>query len=235
MDQIVTVNIIRHGMVDNPNKIFYGRMPGFKLSEIGIAQAKQLGEDLTRQKIASSIDAVFTSPQQRAKETGNFILEGMKSVDELVFQKLSKNVMVHDQFDEVNSPFQGASLSYMESIGWELYNTSKMCELLKLEDPPPFESFEQVVERTVSGIRNVVEKAREKGYKSVLVTSHGDVCLASLFWGKGKPPSHRNSFLLETPDDYPSYCSVISLEINGLGECVKVVHQPGKRTDSKRV
>ena len=34
------VHMLRHGEVYNPNKILYGRLPGYRLSELGVQMAK---------------------------------------------------------------------------------------------------------------------------------------------------------------------------------------------------
>ncbi len=40
------VHVLRHGEVHNPDKILYGRLPGFKLSELGRQMAKAAAEAL---------------------------------------------------------------------------------------------------------------------------------------------------------------------------------------------
>jgi len=34
------VHVVRHGEVENPKKILYGRLPGYRLSELGVQMAK---------------------------------------------------------------------------------------------------------------------------------------------------------------------------------------------------
>jgi len=60
-----TVHVIRHGEVENPKKILYGRQPGWRLSERGQAMAQVIGE------WSKDIDlgALHASPLQRAQET----------------------------------------------------------------------------------------------------------------------------------------------------------------------
>lgn len=60
-----SVHIVRHGEVDNPKKILYGRQPGWRLSERGQEMARHLGE------WSKSVDlgALHVSPLQRAQET----------------------------------------------------------------------------------------------------------------------------------------------------------------------
>jgi broad specificity phosphatase PhoE len=60
-----TVHLARHGEVENPQKILYGRQPGWRLSSRGQQMAEVLGE------WSKSIDlgALHVSPLQRAQET----------------------------------------------------------------------------------------------------------------------------------------------------------------------
>ena len=56
---------IRHGEVDNPDHLVYGRSPGFPLTTAGLAAARALGETLR----AADVVAVFSSPLERARQT----------------------------------------------------------------------------------------------------------------------------------------------------------------------
>ena len=62
-----SVHLVRHGEVDNPEKILYGRQPGWRLSERGRDMAQVLGE------WSKSVDlgALHVSPLQRAEETAS--------------------------------------------------------------------------------------------------------------------------------------------------------------------
>ncbi|GFG72107.1 histidine phosphatase family protein [Mycolicibacter senuensis] len=59
------VHLIRHGEVHNPDRILYGRIPGFRLSDTGRAQAVAAADMLADRDIV----AVIASPLQRAQET----------------------------------------------------------------------------------------------------------------------------------------------------------------------
>ena len=71
-----TVHVLRHGEVENPNKILYGRQPGWYLSSRGQEMAATLGE------WSKSIDlgALHVSPLQRAQETAAPIAAAHKIV-----------------------------------------------------------------------------------------------------------------------------------------------------------
>ena len=60
-----TVHVLRHGEVHNPEKILYGRLPGWRLSERGQEMASTIGE------WSKNLDlgALHVSPLQRAQET----------------------------------------------------------------------------------------------------------------------------------------------------------------------
>lgn len=60
-----TVHLLRHGEVHNPEKILYGRMPGYRLSTLGekmaeVAAAAVAGRDITY---------LVASPLERAQQT----------------------------------------------------------------------------------------------------------------------------------------------------------------------
>jgi broad specificity phosphatase PhoE len=60
-----TIHVMRHGEVENPNKILYGRQSGWHLSERGQEMAKAAAE-WSKQ---FNIGALHASPLERAQET----------------------------------------------------------------------------------------------------------------------------------------------------------------------
>lgn len=65
MSERTVVHLLRHGEVDNPGKILYGRLPGYHLSDLGRKMADRAAEVLT----GRDIEAVIASPLERAQET----------------------------------------------------------------------------------------------------------------------------------------------------------------------
>jgi broad specificity phosphatase PhoE len=59
------VHLLRHGEVHNPHGVLYGRLPGYHLSERGLAMAERLGEVLGRRDVTHLV----SSPLERARET----------------------------------------------------------------------------------------------------------------------------------------------------------------------
>ena len=66
-----TVHLVRHGEVHNPQHIMYGRLPGFGLSERGQEQARSAASWLQ----GRPLDALYSSPMQRARETVAILAE----------------------------------------------------------------------------------------------------------------------------------------------------------------
>ncbi|MBT8224946.1 MAG: histidine phosphatase family protein [Dactylosporangium sp.] len=65
MSTTTVVHVLRHGEVYNPDKILYGRLPGFRLSELGVQMAKAAAEALVDQDLVH----VVASPLKRAQQT----------------------------------------------------------------------------------------------------------------------------------------------------------------------
>jgi broad specificity phosphatase PhoE len=65
MSQRTVVHLLRHGEVDNPTGVLYGRLPGFRLSELGREMAERAAGALSRRDIT----VVTASPLERAQET----------------------------------------------------------------------------------------------------------------------------------------------------------------------
>jgi broad specificity phosphatase PhoE len=59
------VHLLRHGEVDNPQGVLYGRLPGYHLSDLGRQMADRAAEALAKNDLA----AVIASPLERAQQT----------------------------------------------------------------------------------------------------------------------------------------------------------------------
>ena len=63
--QTTVVHLMRHGEVENPLGILYGRLPGYHLSPLGHAMAERVAKTLASRDIVY----VVASPLERAQET----------------------------------------------------------------------------------------------------------------------------------------------------------------------
>src|SRR3989344_1872392 len=71
MNKETQIYLIRHGEVENPDDVVYGRMPGFPLSGIGRKQVRQLAEVLRSKGVR--FEAIYSSPLERALQTAQII------------------------------------------------------------------------------------------------------------------------------------------------------------------
>ncbi|MEO8908242.1 MAG: histidine phosphatase family protein [Microbacteriaceae bacterium] len=61
------VHLVRHGEVHNPSGILYGRLPGFRLSELGQKMAQRAADDIRARE--RPVVSLVASPLQRTQES----------------------------------------------------------------------------------------------------------------------------------------------------------------------
>ena len=88
-----TVYLMRHGEVDNPTHILYGRLPGFYLSAAGEHQARSAGRWLADKNLT----AIYTSPMERAQQSAGIVAGFLDSL----------TPAADDRLIEVLTPYQG--------------------------------------------------------------------------------------------------------------------------------
>ena len=70
---MTVVHLLRHGEVHNPDGVLYGRLPGFRLSDLGVAQAKLAAEYLATRPVG----VIVSSPLARAKQTATPLADAL--------------------------------------------------------------------------------------------------------------------------------------------------------------
>ncbi|ASY33419.1 histidine phosphatase family protein [Streptomyces sp. CLI2509] len=63
--ELTVVHVMRHGEVENPDGVLYGRKPGYHLSALGREMAERVAEHLASRDITYAV----ASPLERAQET----------------------------------------------------------------------------------------------------------------------------------------------------------------------
>lgn len=86
------VHLMRHGEVHNPEGVLYGRLPGYRLSELGRQMADRVAEDLAGRDITH----VVASPLERAQETA-----------EPIAKSHGLDLAVDERLIEADNIFQG--------------------------------------------------------------------------------------------------------------------------------
>lgn len=185
MAPATTVHLVRHGDVENPDKVYYGRLPGFPLSDDGRRQAKAAGQHLAQRPI----HAVYASPQLRAQQTARIIGGELG---------LSNGVQTEPLLNEVKSQYDGAAHSEMERRAWNFYGGSAQ----------GYEQPADVLARMQEFLQTV---RREHQGREIVAVSHADPIVFVWMWVLGIPLKPKNRRLLHEhglADDYPARASI---------------------------
>jgi broad specificity phosphatase PhoE len=71
MSDTTIVHLLRHGLVENPSGVIYGRLPGYRLSAEGRLMALAAADFFAERPVVS----LFSSPLERAQETAGPVAE----------------------------------------------------------------------------------------------------------------------------------------------------------------
>jgi len=183
MNNATTIHFVRHGEVYNPQAIYYGRLPGFYLSEVGRLQAQATATALHDR----GLDALYTSPLERAVETAEIIAQENGGI----------SWRTSDAIKEVHSPFDGQPISLMADRNWDIYTDAK----------PPYEQPADVLRRVQEFVAQV--RREHQGERVALIT-HGDIVMFMTLWAKELPLTTEAKQSLYFPD-YLGYASVSTL------------------------
>lgn len=144
------VHLVRHGEVHNPDRILYGRLPGYHLSERGRNMAHATAADLADHDVVH----LAASPLQRAQETARPFSE-----------KLGLEVQTDERIIEAGNDLQGLHIKGVRSALWN----PKRWPMLKNPTIPSWgEPYQEIADRMWEAIGAAREKAR--GHEAVLVT-----------------------------------------------------------------
>lgn len=149
-----SVILCRHGEVDNPKKVFYGRSLDISLSEIGRKQIASIGKQLRSLQI--EVKVIHSSTLLRAIQTA-----------EILAQNLSVPILNNSELVDVHIPaLVGKPLTIRKELharGEDEYSG----EWLKLGN----ESSTEVAKRMLSVFQRISSDTKEG---IPLIVSHGD-------------------------------------------------------------
>ncbi|MBO3083471.1 histidine phosphatase family protein [Cellulomonas fengjieae] len=151
-----TIHLMRHGEVHNPGGVLYGRLPGFRLSERGVAMAHMVADHLAGESGGPRRDvvAVVASPLQRAQETARPIAEAF-----------GLDVGTDERIIEAGNHFEGKTFG----VGDGSLRHPEHWPFLRNPFRPSWgEPYQEQVDRMLAA----VEKARTlaRGHEAVLVS-----------------------------------------------------------------
>ena len=145
-----TVHLVRHGEVENPRGVLYGRIPGFHLSEAGRLMAKVAADFLA----GRDITVLRSSPLERALETA-----------EPVGAELGLPVEVDDRLIEPWNHFEGMRFA----VGDGALRQPKHWMLLRNPFRPSWgEPYKEVAARVLAAVADAAQAAN--GHEAVCVS-----------------------------------------------------------------
>ncbi|MGH3315325.1 MAG: histidine phosphatase family protein [Nocardioidaceae bacterium] len=149
-DRKTVVHLLRHGEVHNPHGILYGRLPGYKLSDLGGQMAARVARTLAERDVTHLV----ASPLDRAQDTVRPLAE-----------QLDLDIHTDRRVIEAGNHFEGKSFGVGDGAlrrpgtWWYLRNPWK---------PSWGEPYKQIVERMLAGMADARDAAR--GHEAVIVT-----------------------------------------------------------------
>jgi broad specificity phosphatase PhoE len=182
---MTTLYLVRHGLVENPTDVYYGRLSGFGLAATGREQAAAAGRFLAGRPITT----IYHSPMQRAVETAAILRAHHPASPPLVESAL---------LNEIHSPYDGLPVAEMERRQWDFYS----------QISAPYDSPTDVQARMLAFFDQV--RQRHVG-QHVVGVSHGDPIAFAILWAFGRPATaEQKQFLREcgVAGGYPVRASV---------------------------
>lgn len=193
---MTTFFLIRHASCDGLGQTLWGRTPGICLNDTGNTQARCLSDRFKN----TSLDAIYSSPLERALETATAIAESMKL-----------DVKTCDAANEINfGDWTGKTFDELSrDERWRHFNRRRSITMT-----PSGESFLDVQNRIVKEIETL---ALQHGDAHIAVVSHADVIRAAVAYFSAIPIDLVDRFEI-------SPCSVSVLALNEHGATVVTVN-----------
>jgi broad specificity phosphatase PhoE len=179
--------LLRHAAHDWIGRGLAGRAEGIGLNEKGRAEAQELVERLAHRPV----DAIYSSPRQRARETAQPLA-----------MRRGLDIRLAPEFDEIDFG-EWTRLSF-EQLRTEQPHWRAWVERRSVACPPGGEPFAQVAGRALAGIERL---AREHPRRHVAIFSHGDVIKAVLAGALGISLDHLERFEIA-----PASLSIVAVE-----------------------
>ncbi|MDQ1295838.1 MAG: hypothetical protein QG608_3725 [Actinomycetota bacterium] len=155
-----TVHLLRHGEVENPEKILYGRLPGYQLSALGRKMADRAAEHLS----THDVTAVISSPLERARQTATPLAA-----------QFGLEIDIDDRLIEAGNFFEGKTFGVGDGslrhpkIWWHLRNPFR---------PSWGEPYQQLADRMLAAAASARDAAQ--GHEAVLVSHQLPIWIARL-------------------------------------------------------
>ncbi|MCU1658314.1 MAG: fructose-2,6-bisphosphatase [Pseudonocardiales bacterium] len=152
---MTVVHLVRHGEVFNPDGVLYGRLPGYHLSDLGIAQAKLAAEFLAQRDVAH----LASSPLERALQTAQPLADA-----------LGLDVEIDVGLVEAANELEGRKVAggkglFTDPGNWKYFRNPVR--------PSWGEPYAQIAERVLAAARDARDRAEAAGPgKEAVCVSH---------------------------------------------------------------
>lgn len=152
---MITVHLLRHGEVYNPDRLLYGRLPGFRLSDLGVAQAKLAADFLAQRPVGYLV----SSPLERAQQTA-----------EPLAQALGLDVAIDERLIEAGNALEGKRVAG----GKGLFTDPGLFKYYRNPVRPSWgEPYVEIAERVLAAARSAREVvAAGGGAAEAVAVSH---------------------------------------------------------------
>jgi broad specificity phosphatase PhoE len=144
------VHLLRHGEVDNPAGVLYGRLPGYHLSEAGVLMAKRAAAMVA----AYDIVAIVASPLERAVETAAPLAA-----------QFELPIRIDDRFIEASNHFEGRTFGVGDGA---LKHPANWRHVINPFRPSWGEPYEAIASRVLAAVAAARDEAR--GHEAVCVS-----------------------------------------------------------------
>ncbi|MGH3874573.1 MAG: histidine phosphatase family protein [Pseudonocardiaceae bacterium] len=144
------VHLLRHGEVHNPDRILYGRLPGFGLSDAGIGQAQRVAAHLGDHDVVH----VVASPLLRAQQTAQPIAA-----------RHGLDLVTDDDLIEAGNVFEGARASVGDGALRDPRHWPKLRNPLR---PSWGEPYREIASRMLAAAHRARDRAA--GHEAVCVS-----------------------------------------------------------------
>jgi broad specificity phosphatase PhoE len=193
--------LIRHAAVDLADHTIAGRAPGIHLTPAGHEQAERLIHELAQ----ANIGAIYSSPQDRARETAQWIADDRKL-----------KTQIAPALDELDyGEWTGDCLERLSAMPrWQAFNSIRSCTRIL-----GGELIVEVQARVVDFMDRVHEPLSQGG---VVLVSHGDVIRAALAYYLSFPLD-----LMLRLEISPASISIV--ELGPKGPSIRCINRTGEQ------
>jgi broad specificity phosphatase PhoE len=149
------VHLLRHGEVFNPDHVLYGRLPGYRLSELGAAQAKVAAEWFADRPIGHLV----SSPLERAQQTA-----------EPLAAATGLEVHTDHRLIEAANAFEGRPVAHGSSTRALLGNPAHWRYFRNPFRPSWGEPYDQIAARVLAAAHTARRRVQNTGTEAVCVS-----------------------------------------------------------------